>query len=27
MISTGIKTEATDIKVTNDYVEIHLRLE
>ena len=26
MISTGIKTEASDIKVTNDYVEMHLRI-
>jgi len=26
MISTGIKTEASDIKVTNEYVEIHLKI-
>jgi AMP nucleosidase len=26
MISTGIKTEATDLKVTNEYVEIHLKI-
>jgi AMP nucleosidase len=26
MISTGIKTEASDVKVTNDYVEIHLKI-
>lgn len=26
MISTGIKTEASDIKVTKDYVEIHLKI-
>jgi AMP nucleosidase len=26
MISTGIKTEATDIKVTNDFVEMHLKI-
>jgi AMP nucleosidase len=26
MISTGIKTEASDIKVTNDFVEMHLRI-
>ena len=26
MISTGIKTEASDLKVTNDYVEIHLKI-
>jgi AMP nucleosidase len=26
MISTGIKTEASDMKVTNDYVEMHLRI-
>jgi AMP nucleosidase len=26
MISTGIKTEATDLKVTNEYVEMHLKI-
>jgi AMP nucleosidase len=26
MISTGIKTEATDRKVTNEYVEMHLKI-
>jgi len=26
MISTGIKTEASDVKVTNDFVEIHLKV-
>lgn len=26
MISTGIKTEASDLKVTRDYVEIHLKI-
>ena len=26
MISTGIKTEASDVKVTNDYVEMHLKI-
>jgi AMP nucleosidase len=26
MISTGIKTEASDVKVTSDYVEIHLKI-
>lgn len=26
MISTGIKTEASDRKVTNDYVEMHLKI-
>ena len=26
MISTGIKTEASDMKVTNEYVEMHLRI-
>ncbi|HKK43228.1 MAG TPA: AMP nucleosidase [Bacteroidales bacterium] len=26
MISTGIKTEASDQKVTNDYVEMHLKI-
>src|SRR5664279_5110048 len=26
MISTGIKTEASDVRVTNDYVEIHLKI-
>ena len=26
MISTGIKTEKSDMKVTNDYVETHLRI-
>jgi AMP nucleosidase len=26
MISTGIKTEASDIKVTKDYAEIHLKI-
>jgi AMP nucleosidase len=26
MISTGIKTEASDVKVTNDFVEIHLKI-
>jgi AMP nucleosidase len=26
MISTGIKTEASDLKVTNDYVEMHLKI-
>jgi AMP nucleosidase len=26
MISTGIKTEATDLKVTKEYVEIHLKI-
>jgi AMP nucleosidase len=26
MISTGIKTEESDKKVTNDYVEMHLKI-
>jgi AMP nucleosidase len=26
MISTGIKTEASDVKVTNEYVEMHLKI-
>jgi AMP nucleosidase len=26
MISTGIKTEASDVKVTNDFVEMHLKI-
>jgi AMP nucleosidase len=26
MISTGIKTEASDMKVTNEYVEMHLKI-
>jgi AMP nucleosidase len=26
MISTGIKTEASDVRVTNDFVEIHLKI-
>jgi AMP nucleosidase len=26
MISTGIKTEASDVKVTNDFVEVHLKI-
>ena len=26
MISTGIKTEASDLKVTNEYVEMHLKI-
>jgi AMP nucleosidase len=26
MISTGIKTEASDLKVNNEFVEIHLRI-
>jgi AMP nucleosidase len=26
MISTGIKTEASDVKVTSDYAEIHLKI-
>jgi AMP nucleosidase len=26
MISTGIKTEASDMKVTNEYVEAHLKI-
>jgi AMP nucleosidase len=26
MISTGIKTEASDVKVTNDFVDVHLKI-